>query len=636
MVVVGGSFTQVRQTATSPTTLTRNRVFAFNADHGCDQHDFNPEPEQHRLQGAAGTGRPRRSTSAAGSTRRTASRCRSRLFKANVATGAAVTGFKPGRTSTGTSATSRSSAAACGSPASSPTSAAAQRRSGPINATTGALRHLLHRRRSPACTAPNYPGDVTNVLQISTTRRTPSSSRSATSPASTGCPRSQIALFDIAGGASHALAVVHQPLHPGVPSKFETYVTDVEYSPDGSFFAVSTAGAFGGSTGSNAGTSGCDVVARFETGAHQRTDVRPPGRPTPAVTPPGPSRSPTTSSTPVATSGSRTTRAGNAAGRVPSPAPASPRSTPSTGSLLLEPHAHPRRRGPGHARHAQGLYVGSDTDRIGAYEYHARIALLPLAGGTSLPPMVNRPCPATVYPVAPGVTAESSQLRRHARASAPAGYQTAPRLGSSVGAFMVNGALFTATSNGPLTKRTFDGRPTARRPRSTPPMPRWPRPLAQHRHALDHEPLLRRRPDLLHPIGTDVALPSRLRARERHRGPAAVHQPQRHGHQLRHDARRLRRRTATSTSPTPPAGCSAPSGPAPRRWAAPPSQISARARTPRRGTPASCSSSRAAAADQPAADRVADVHCTDLTCSYDSTGSSRPRWQHRLGPVAVR
>src|SRR6188472_1801546 len=43
MVVVGGNFTQVRQTSSSP-IITRNRVMAFNATTGAISTSFNPNP----------------------------------------------------------------------------------------------------------------------------------------------------------------------------------------------------------------------------------------------------------------------------------------------------------------------------------------------------------------------------------------------------------------------------------------------------------------------------------------------------------------------------------------------------------------------------------------------------------------
>src|SRR5436190_6525058 len=88
--------------------------------------------------------------------------------------------------------------------------------------------------------------------------------------------RVQIAKFNIANlpatvQATTDPSAVHQSLSPwsttlftsACSPKFETNMTDVEYSPDGSYFVGSTTGAWGG-TASNTGTSGCDVVARFE------------------------------------------------------------------------------------------------------------------------------------------------------------------------------------------------------------------------------------------------------------------------------------------------------------------------------------------------------------------------------------
>ena len=71
-----------------------------------------------------------------------------------------------------------------------------------------------------------------------------------------GQARSQIAKFNIGNTAAPPVdPTVHQTLSTwstnlftaGCSSKFDTYMTDVEYSPDGTYFVVSTTGAYGGS-----------------------------------------------------------------------------------------------------------------------------------------------------------------------------------------------------------------------------------------------------------------------------------------------------------------------------------------------------------------------------------------------------
>jgi hypothetical protein len=107
-----------------------------------------------------------------------------------------------------------------------------------------------------------------------------------------------------------------------------------------------------------------------------------------------------------------------------------------------------------------GLYVGSDTTTFGkttGNTYHARLAMVPLSGGKTLPTIRSYALPASVYTVASG----GSQLVRRsfsgtgvtATANAPAG----PGWSTTVGAFMVNGVLYKATSSGVLTKQTFNG-----------------------------------------------------------------------------------------------------------------------------------------------------------------------------------
>ena len=83
---------------------------------------------------------------------------------------------------------------------------------------------------------------------------------------------------------------------------------------------------------------------------------------------------------------------------------------------------------------------------------------VPLSGGTNLP--VDNPLelPGDVFRVASG----QSQLTRigfdgTSITSGPTAVPNGPGWGGSVGAFMLNGTLHTAYSNGNFTKQTFDG-----------------------------------------------------------------------------------------------------------------------------------------------------------------------------------
>ena len=121
---------------------------------------------------------------------------------------------------------------------------------------------------------------------------------------------------------------------------------------------------------------------------------------------------------------------------------------------------------------AQGLWIGSDTDRTGRYEYHGRIAFMPLAGGTPVPESRVGTLPGDLFRLA----TDGTMTRRAFDGTILAPRPRCHRIDwSTCGAFVVSGAtdgrnwsgvngmtmasgrLLYATSTGTLSAVDFSG-----------------------------------------------------------------------------------------------------------------------------------------------------------------------------------
>lgn len=323
-----------------------------------------------------------------------------------------------------------------------------------INATTGAYDPFfksvfagLHRS--------GYSYDVTDVLAISTDPVNKRLVAIGNFTSVDGTDRSQIAMFDIAGTTS-ALANWSTKLYESrCAAQFDTTMTDVSFSPDGSYFAVSTTGSYGG-TSSLTSESGCDVVARFEADGSGTTV-----RPTWAAYTGGDTTWTVEVTADAIYAGGHQRWQNNPAGSNAAGQGAVER----TGIAALNPENgmayawNPTRtRGVGvkdMLATDQGLYVGSDTTTF-AHERHDRLAFLPALGGTTLPTEDPLSLPGNVVTVATGATKVVQRRFDGATAGAastPAGFGSV--LSSSVGAFMLRGTLYVAGTNGTFTKRTM-------------------------------------------------------------------------------------------------------------------------------------------------------------------------------------
>jgi PKD repeat protein len=237
-------------------------------------------------------------------------------------------------------------------------------------------------------------------------------------------------------------------------SAFDSYMRDVSFSPDGRFFVVATTGAYRGAG------SPCDSTARFETNG---TGLVAPSW----IDNTGGDTTYTVEVTDAVVYVGGHMRwqnnpfAGDKAG---------PGAVSREGIAALDPiNGLPLTWNPGRTKGVgvfdflytnQGLWVASDTDRIGHYTYKGRIALMPLAGGVSFPAVHTPGLPNAVYSA--GTTLQPTGISRRTYSDGSVGASQTVSSGgidwSTIrGALMVNGQLYLAHSDGTFTRQAFDG-----------------------------------------------------------------------------------------------------------------------------------------------------------------------------------
>jgi PKD repeat protein len=229
-----------------------------------------------------------------------------------------------------------------------------------------------------------------------------------------GVAHDQAAMLDLTG-PSAAVANWGTTFYTGSCARvFDSYMRDLDISPDGTYAVISTTGAYGGST------SPCDQTSRWEMGATGS-----------GLTPTWTNYTGGDTTYAVAVTGTAVYVGGHF--RWQNNAFAGDRagagSVAREGIAALDPaNGLPLDWDPGRARGVgvfdmlatdQGLWVGSDTDRIGGWEVHPKIAFFPLAGGKNVLSTATPQLPGQVY-LAGNTSATNTNVLYRVNAAGPA------------------------------------------------------------------------------------------------------------------------------------------------------------------------------------------------------------------------
>lgn len=442
-----GNFTQIRNPGNNTPTIARTNIFAFNTSTGVIDNSFTPEVNG-EITDIQPTGDGTTVWIGGSFSQVNGSTMRS-VAKINGTTGAKVNAFNPpafnGKVTqvvlrnnllyvsgrfTQVGSTPRTLLAA-------------------LNPTTGALSNdidvLFEQPRKGSLNL--YRMDITpdgktlvgigNFLKVN------------------GQDHKQIVRLDLSNASATTADWSTERYAPACSASFDSYMRDVEFSPDGKYFVVVTTGAY------FRGTL-CDTAARFElsdsgsavqphwvdyTGGDTLTKV--------AIT-----------DKVIYVGGHQRWMNNPFAGDQEGPGAVSRQGL----AALDVRNGIPFSWNPGRTRgygvyqfvaDDTGLWIGSDTDRISGYQYRGRMAYLPLAGGTQFQRdnvgNINNP----IYSVGSAESTNNDVLVK--RKISSTGVTTTEEFDTGIdwtdvrASFMVDGVLYTARADGSLQQQSFDG-----------------------------------------------------------------------------------------------------------------------------------------------------------------------------------
>lgn len=467
-IIAAGTFTSVSPAGTFASTgddLARNRIFAFDATTGAIDTGFDPN-----IAGAVNSlSTDGTSIFVAGSFSSVGGNTAIKRLAKLTTTGTVVSSFKAAPNATVNDVVVRGSRVYVGgafTSIKSGTVTSSRAALAGLDASTGAVLAAVNVPFTGVYDAANNGGGATNIKRFDVSANGARLAAVGNFNNVGGQPRSQLAVLDTSGTTATLAPWSTNRLdraNNSCAGVFDTFTRDIDFSPDGSWFVVTTTGAFAGGAGS--GTL-CDSTTRWET-ASQGND------PTWVAYTGG------DTTYGVAVTGSAVYVGGHMRWQN-NPFQgdsAGPGAVPRKGVAALDPNnGLPLAWNPGRTRGvgaqamfatAQGLWVGSDTTTIGN-EKHGRIALMPLAGGTQVPPVAAATLPNDLFvaqqSTGVGITGTpgSGVLQRRAvdASGAPTGSpstaNTAIDWSTVRGAFLVNGSLYYGLTDGGLYKRTFN------------------------------------------------------------------------------------------------------------------------------------------------------------------------------------